>query len=131
MITKAHAYKLRELIQKAVASLSDDDAFYGIELFDPWRVDFDYKKDVRCRHEGKLYRVLQDHRSQANWPPGTAVSLYVEIDDPAIEWPEWKQPQGAHDAYAKGAKVSHNSKHWISDIDANTYEPGVAGWSEA
>lgn len=30
----------------------------------------------------------------------------------------------------KGDKVSHNGKHWQSDIDANVYEPGVYGWSE-
>ena len=42
-----------------------------------------------------------------------------------------KQPTGAQDAYAKGAKVSHNGKHWISDVDNNVWEPGVYGWSEA
>lgn len=50
--------------------------------------------------------------------------------DPAQEWPEWIQPTGAHNAYAKGAKVSHNGKRWISDVDANTWEPGVYGWTE-
>lgn len=37
---------------------------------------------------------------------------------------------GAHDAYNEGDKVSHNGKHWISDINANVYEPGVYGCSE-
>ena len=43
---------------------------------------------------------------------------------------EWKQPTGAQDAYSKGDKVSHSSKHWVSDYDANVWEPGVYGWSE-
>ena len=34
-------------------------------------------------------------------------------------------------AYAQGAKVSHNGKHWISDVAANVWEPGVYGWTEA
>lgn len=52
-------------------------------------------------------------------------------DEPVTEeWPEWVQPTGAHDAYALGAQVSHNGKHWTSDIDANTYEPGVSSWTE-
>ena len=38
---------------------------------------------------------------------------------------------GAHDAYEQGAKVSHNGKHWISDVAANVWEPGVYGWTEA
>lgn len=50
--------------------------------------------------------------------------------DPAQEWPEWIQPTGAHNAYAKGAKVTHAGKRWISDVDANTWEPGVYGWTE-
>ena len=39
--------------------------------------------------------------------------------------------QGAHDAYEKGYKVSHNEKHWISDVDGNVWEPGVYGWTQA
>ena len=37
---------------------------------------------------------------------------------------------GSTDAYAKGAKVSHNGKHWTSDVDANVWEPGAYGWTE-
>ena len=46
------------------------------------------------------------------------------------EYPDWVQPTGAHDAYAQGAKVSHNGKKWVSDIPNNIYEPGVYGWTE-
>lgn len=37
---------------------------------------------------------------------------------------------GAHDAYSKDAKVSHNGKHWTSTVDSNVWEPGVYGWTE-
>lgn len=37
---------------------------------------------------------------------------------------------GAHDAYSKGSKVSHKGKNWISNLDANVWEPGVTGWTE-
>lgn len=46
------------------------------------------------------------------------------------EWPEWVQPKGAHDAYSKGSKVQHTGKKWISNVDANVWEPGVTGWTE-
>lgn len=88
------------------------------------------KSAAIVRRNGKLYRCLQSHTSQENWKPETSPSLWVEIADPALEWPEWKQPTGAHDAYAQGAKVSHNGKKWTSDIPANVYEPGVYGWTE-
>lgn len=54
--------------------------------------------------------------------------LSEELD--AYRYPAWIQPTGAHDAYAKGAAVSHHDKKWISDADANVWEPGVYGWTE-
>lgn len=70
------------------------------------------------------------HTSQADWTPDTAASLWTPVSDPAEEWPEWSQPVGAHDAYSKDAKVSHNGKHWTSTVDSNVWEPGVYGWTE-
>ena len=92
---------------------------------------YNYYAGEKVKYDGLLYRCIQNHTSQPDWKPSVAVSLWVRMDDPAIEWPEWIQPTGAHDAYAKGDKVSHNDKHWISEIDANVYEPGVYGWEEA
>lgn len=126
------AKQLRPLIEKASASLDDSDAFYAPELFPTWKSDgYSYKSGDRVHFDENLYKCLQDHNSQEDWAPDVAVSLWVAISDPAEEWPEWKQPSGAHDAYQTGDKVSHEDKHWISDIDANVYEPGVFGWTEA
>ena len=100
-------------------------------VFPEWSANkVEYFTADRVSYYGKYYRCIQQHTSQADWTPDTAASLWVEMSDPGEEFPEWKQPTGAHDAYAKGDKVSHNAKHWTSDIDANVYEPGVYGWSE-
>lgn len=85
--------------------------------------------DIRTRG-ADLYRCLTAHTSQETWTPEDSPSLWVRIPDPAQEWPEWVQPTGSTDAYAQGAKVSHNGKQWTSDVDANTWEPGVYGWTE-
>lgn len=127
---RTHAYKLRELIEKAVAILTDTDALQGIELFPKWRDDSEYSVDDRVRYGDTLYKCLQAHTAQASWTPDVSPSLWVRVDDPSQEWPEWVQPTGATDAYPKGGKVSHNNRHWISEIDANVYEPGVYGWYE-
>lgn len=126
------ARRLRPIIEDASKSLPDDEAFSAPELFPMWNgKGVSYKAGDRVQEDSKLYKCLQDHISQPDWKPSEAVSLWVEVPDPAIEWPDWVQPIGAHDAYAKGDKVTHNDKHWISDIDANVYEPGVYGWTEA
>lgn len=124
------AQKLRPLIEKAAQSLSDADSLEAIQLFERWKPGEEYPADKKLQHGGELYKVLQAHTSQANWTPDIAVSLYVKIDDPAIEYPAWKQPLGAHDAYSLGAKVTHNGKRWHSIIDYNIYEPGVSSWME-
>lgn len=131
MITRSHAYTLRRLIELAAKSLTDADALDGVELFPRWSDSADYAVDDRVNYDGTLYKCLIAHTSQASWTPDVSPSLWVRVDDPTIEWPEWIQPTGATDAYPMGAKVSHNGKHWISDIDANVYEPGVYGWTEA
>ena len=100
------------------------------ELFSPWAYPVAYTAGQIRERSGKLYKCLQAHTSQGNWKPEDSPSLWVGISDPAEEWPEWSQPVGSTDAYAKGAKVSHNGKHWTSDVDANVWEPGAYGWTE-
>lgn len=129
MITREKAIALRKLIEKLSADLSDAEAYTAPELFPQWTLK-DYAKGDRVQYNGLLYKCLQAHTAQADWTPDKAVSLWVRVDDPSIEFPDWRQPTGAHDAYAKGDKVSHNGKHWVSDMDANVYEPSVYGWSE-
>ncbi len=120
--------KIRELIRKAAESLTDADALEGVELFEPWEADRAYAADVRLRYGDKLYRVVQAHTSQADWTPDVTPALYTEVS--VEEWPAWRQPLGAEDAYQEGDKVSHNGAHWISTTDGNVWEPGVYGWIE-
>lgn len=46
--------------------------------------------------------------------------------------PDFVQPTGAHDAYAKGDKVKYNDKVYESLMDGNTYAPDAYpdGWKE-
>jgi len=128
MITRARAYELRRLIEKASISLADSEALDGVELFPAWKSGVPYSIDTRIRYDGVLYKCVQAHTSQNDWTPDVTPALWtvVSID----EFPAWRQPTGAQDAYNTGDKVSHNNKHWISTIDANVWEPSVYGWDE-
>lgn len=117
----------------ATKTLSDEEALEVADIFPEWSADsVNYKKDARVRYGDTLYKCLQDYVSQASWTPDAASSLWARTDDPSIEWPDWVQPTGAHDAYTKGAKVTHVGKKWVSDIDANVWEPGTpnSNWTE-
>lgn len=129
-MTREKALALRALLVKASASLSDEDALNGMELFDAWTLDTFYERGVRLRYGGKLYRVEQAHTSQADWLPDITPALYTEVAKPG-EIPVWRQPSGAQDAYAKGDKVHYPDKDgpvYVSIVDSNVWEPGVYGW---
>ncbi len=131
-MTRAHAKRLRMLIEQAAASLTDADALHGMELFEAWTPEKDYVKGQRVRRLGQLYRLIPEtHHSQSDWPPELVPAIWAHMDDPSEEWPVWRQPLGSEDGYAAGAKVSHNGKHWInSHGDGNVWEPGVFGWAQ-
>ena len=126
---KSHVMKLRSMIEKAAVSLPDEDALEAVELFPAWAADTAYTADERIRYDGILYKCVQAHTSQIGWEPPNVPALWTPVS--LDEWPEWVQPTGAQDAYAKGDKVSHNEAHWISTIDTNVWEPGVYGWEVA
>ena len=116
------------LIQTAIKYLPDEEAETVTDLFPDWETSKAYAVGDRVKYNELLYRCVQAHTSQTDWTPDVVPALWVRTS--TEEWPEWIQPTGAHDAYNKGDKVSHNEKHWVSDIDANVYEPGVYGWTE-
>ena len=83
----------------------------------------------RYQHNGKLYRVVQETVFQEQFVPGAEGMSAIFVEVSLEEFPEWVQPKGAHDAYNTGDKVTHNGVKYVSDIDANVWEPGVYGWS--
>lgn len=122
------AARMAAAIRQAGEYLDDQQAANVPALFMPWDAMAHYETGNRVRYGGLLYRCLQAHDAQASWTPDTAPSLWVRVDDPAVEWPDWRQPLGAHDAYALGAKVTHKGKHFISTTGGNVWEPGSYGW---
>lgn len=112
-------------------TLDEVTATEHLSVFAPWEPNIDYAVGNLRRYGDALYKCIQAHRSQDDWTPDAAVSLWAKAGDPTEEWPEWSQPIGAADAYMAGDKVAHNEKHWTSDVDNNVWEPGVYGWTEA
>lgn len=129
-MTRTFLASLINAILSLRGSATDEQAYYASAVYPEWKEDGEYETGNRVRFEGLLYKCLQGHAAQAQWKPDVSTSLWVRIDDPAEEWPEWRQPVGSVDAYMTGAKVSHNNKHWICTMDYCTYEPGVFGWEE-
>ena len=126
----AKARELRALLENLAEDIPDEEAYKTPFAYPVFKSGVNYTKDERIRYGEKLYKVLQNHTSQADWTPDITPSLYVEVT-PAGVIPDWKQPVGAQDAYNTGDKVKHNNKTWVSTVDNNVWEPGVYGWEEA
>lgn len=110
MISIERARQLRALIEKAAVSLSDEDALDGVELFPAWVAGIAYKQGDRFRFGEKLYRVLQDHTSQADWLPDFTPSLYAEVEKPGQgDTPDNPIPYNGNMELIEGKYYSQNS----------------------
>ena len=125
------AEQFRKAVQLFAASLSDEKAMEVATVFDPWAEGKAYTAGEFVTYgtngvgDPQLYKVAQDHTSQADWTPDAAPSLFVAVGLNDAGYPIWAQPTGAHDAYNTGDIVDYNGTLYRSLIDGNVYAPDV------
>lgn len=122
---------MERLARIRAAELDDGTASTVADLFAEWSVGTYYARGTRIADgKGNLYRVEQDHTSQADWLISGTPSLYTPMgvteEDPAAI-PLWRQPLGAHDAYPKGARVEYEGVVYVSLVDGNAWPPDTPG----
>lgn len=100
------------------------------DLFDEWQTGTAYKVGQIRKYNDVLYKVVQDHTSQADWLPSATPTLYEPIILTDKGYPKWQQPSGAHDAYNAGDIVDYNDTLYESLIDGNVHSPEAYpdGW---
>lgn len=74
-------------------------------------------------------REVEDRLSKLESSSSTETG---ELEEPADECPEYKQPTGAHDAYYVGDKITYNGKHYTCIYDGCVWTPDAyqQGWRE-
>ena len=130
------AEQLRRALQMFVRSLSDEEAMEVATVYPKYEVGKNYKVDDIFTYgennvgDPQLYRVVQDHTSQADWIPSATASLYTPIGLTKEGYPIWARPTGAHDAYNISDIVDFNGTLYKSLINGNVYSPDEypAGW---
>lgn len=131
MTLSEYAKKLRPLIEKAAAVLTDEEALEGITLYPRWSGEgIEYTVGDRVRYNEVLYKVLQNHTSQPNWTPIDSPSLFTKVLIPQPDViPEWEQPDSTN-AYMMGDKVQFEGHVYESTINNNIWSPSAypAGW---
>lgn len=75
---------LRTLIssnsEKIVSTFTDENAVKVIDLYPVWMVGISVAKDSRYQYNGKLYKCVQAHTTQADWTPDVTPALWTVID---------------------------------------------------
>ena len=131
MTLSEYAKKLRPLIEKAAAVLTDEEALEGITLYPRWSGEgVEYTVGDRVRYNEVLYKVLQNHTSQPSWTPLDSPSLFTKVLIPQPDViPEWEQPDSTN-AYMMGDKVQFEGHVYESTINNNIWSPSAypAGW---
>lgn len=127
--------KLEELqFDLTLKQASDKDAYIMRYMYPEYAVGVTYNKGDRFIYQDKFYKVVASDpfTSTEEWKPDVSPSLYVEISDPNVEYPEFKQPINAETAYKKGDKITFKNEKYVSLIDNNAYSPEEypAGWEK-
>lgn len=125
------AKNIRKLVELNSTNLDDDKASEVPFAYPYWKENHSYSINDRVRYNDILYKCLQTHRSQANWTPDVAPSLFGRILAPEGDIPEWEQPDSTN-GYMIGDKVRFEGRIYESLIDNNVYSPAAypAGWRE-
>lgn len=119
---------LRHLIQPLLNNLTSDEIGEISSLYEPWAASQAVPAGALRQHDGVLYACVQPHTTQAGWEPPATPALWTRYRVTDGSQPDaWVQPQGAHDAYVLGARVTHAGRVWESLVTANVWEPGAPG----
>lgn len=130
------AEQLRRALQLYANTLTEAQALEVAAVYPAWAAGLSYAAGDIVRHgengvgDPQLYKVVQEHTSQADWTPEATPALYDPFGLDEAGYPLWSQPTGAHDAYNAGDIVNYNGTLYKSLIDGNTWSPEAYpdGW---
>lgn len=128
-MTRTQAMKFVKDLVTMRGIATDEIAVEAPAVYPSWKEEIAYVTGQRVLYNDILYKVLQDHISQATWTPDMSASLFAKVLTDDNEILPWEQPESTN-PYMIGDKVTHNGYTWKSIVDNNTWEPSVYGWEQ-
>lgn len=71
---------LVEFTRKARFTADDQTALAAKELYPSWAAGLTVEVSDRYQYDGKLYKVVQAHTTQADWTPDVTPAMWTVID---------------------------------------------------
>lgn len=123
-------YELRDMLNKIAerhinGDLTDDEK---VELEELARQNAKQEKgfsapELRLEEAFKRIKELEDRVKVLENNNSTETDEPVEDEEVVEEYPEYKQPTGAHNAYRIGDKITFNGKKYTCIMDYTAYDP--------
>lgn len=95
-------------LKAARLTADDNTALTGMELYPVWAVGIAVAKDSRYQYNGKLYKCVQAHTTQADWTPDVTPALWTVIDVTHAGTIDDPIPAVAGMEYTKGLYYTEN-----------------------
>lgn len=128
-------YKLEDMLLKinilwAEGSISDDERLSLISFSRENAVAENSYKPLQ-EQLNNLYKAFDNFKEEVNARLNTLEGK-EDVEEPVEEYPPFIKPEGAHDAYQKGAGITFNGEKYESLIDNNVWSPDEypQGWKE-
>lgn len=115
----------RLLIAQQINTLTVDDntALRMVAFYPEWADNAEYTAEYKVQRNGKLWRCIQAHTSQAGWEPENAASLWTEICESHAGTLEDPIPYSGNMALESGKYYMQDGKvyHCIRDTGNPVY----------
>lgn len=128
-------YKLEDMLNKlnilwAEGSISDDERLSLISLSRENAVAENSYKPLQ-EQLNNLYKAFDNFKEEVNDRLNTLEGK-EDIEEPTEEYPPFVKPEGAHDCYNEGSKMTFNGKKYICLINGCVWSPDeyLQGWQE-
>lgn len=123
--------KALEMLGVSFNDLTDEQALQVQNVFPIWQADVQYIVGQKVVYNDILFKVITQHKSQADWTPPASPSLFARVLVGQGEILDWVQPDSTN-PYMIGDKVKYDGKVYVSKIDNNVWSPAdyPQGWEE-
>lgn len=128
-------YKLEDMLNKInvlwlESKLSDEEKTSLISLARENAVAENSYKPLQERLNN-LYKAFDNFKEEVNARLNTLEGK-EDIEEPTEEYPPFVKPEGAHDCYNEGSKMTFNGKKYICLINGCVWSPDEypAAWQE-
>lgn len=112
-------------IREMTATATDSTAVKSMNLYPLWKANLTVKVGERYQHDGKLYKVFQEHTTSTEWTPDKVPALFTVIDIVHAGTLADPIPASANMEYIKGKYYTQDGTIYLMNREGMNDGEGV------